>query len=423
LALDLGPLRRHRDFRLLAISRGVSFLGSMITFVAVPYQVYQLTHSSLAVGLLGVVEFVCLLLLAFVGGALADAVDRRKLVLATEGLLALSSLSLVGNASLDRPRLWPLFVLAGVMAALDALQRPAMEALLPRLVDPNELGAASAIQMFEGTLGMMAGPALAGLLIATSGLPTTFLVDVATFGFSLLALGAMAAVPPPPDAGRPSVRSVIEGLSYARSRPELIGTYVVDLLAMFFGMPMALFPAIASGYGGAGVLGILYAAPSAGAFLATLTSGWTTRVHRLGRAILIAAAAWGTAIVIFGLASTLWLAVIGLVVAGAADMMSGVFRITLWNRTIPDSLRGRLASVELVSYTAGPLLGNAEAGAAASLVGVGASVVLGGGLCVLAVVLSAVGFPALRACDDRPPARSPDAAAAVSDAASDADTP
>ncbi|MDQ1418618.1 MAG: hypothetical protein QOJ52_580, partial [Acidimicrobiaceae bacterium] len=255
MALDLGPLRRHRDFRLLALSRGVSFLGSMITFVAVPYQVYQLTHSSLAVGLLGVVEFVCLLLLAFVGGALADAVDRRKLVLATEGLLALSSLSLVGNASLDRPRLWPLFVLAGVMAALDALQRPAMEALLPRLVDPNELGAASAIQMFEGTLGMMAGPALAGLLIATSGLPTTFLVDVATFGFSLLALGAMAAVPPPPDAGRPSVRSVIEGLSYARSRPELIGTYVVDLLAMFFGMPMALFPAIASGYGGAGVLG------------------------------------------------------------------------------------------------------------------------------------------------------------------------
>ncbi|MDQ1401300.1 MAG: hypothetical protein QOK20_3232 [Acidimicrobiaceae bacterium] len=395
----------------------------MITFVAVPYQVYQLTHSSLAVGLLGVVEFVCLLLLAFVGGALADAVDRRKLVLATEGLLALSSLSLVGNASLDRPRLWPLFVLAGVMAALDALQRPAMEALLPRLVDPNELGAASAIQMFEGTLGMMAGPALAGLLIATSGLPTTFLVDVATFGFSLLALGAMAAVPPPPHAGRPSVRSVIEGLSYACSRPELIGTYVVDLLAMFFGMPMALFPAIASGYGGAGVLGILYAAPSAGAFLATLTSGWTTRVHRLGRAILIAAAAWGTAIVIFGLASTLWLAVTGLVVAGAADMMSGVFRITLWNRTIPDSLRGRLASVELVSYTAGPLLGNAEAGAAASLVGVGASVVLGGGLCVLAVVLSAVGFPALRACDDRPPTRSPDAAAAASDAASDADTP
>ncbi|MDQ1417353.1 MAG: hypothetical protein QOF81_2966 [Acidimicrobiaceae bacterium] len=423
MALDLGPLRRHRDFRLLALSRGVSFLGSMITFVAVPYQVYQLTHSSLAVGLLGVVEFVCLLLLAFVGGALADAVDRRKLVLATEGLLALSSLSLVGNASLDRPRLWPLFVLAGVMAALDALQRPAMEALLPRLVDPNELGAASAIQMFEGTLGMMAGPALAGLLIATSGLPTTFLVDVATFGFSLLALGAMAAVPPPPHAGRPSVRSVIEGLSYACSRPELIGTYVVDLLAMFFGMPMALFPAIASGYGGAGVLGILYAAPSAGAFLATLTSGWTTRVHRLGRAILIAAAAWGTAIVIFGLASTLWLAVTGLVVAGAADMMSGVFRITLWNRTIPDSLRGRLASVELVSYTAGPLLGNAEAGAAASLVGVGASVVLGGGLCVLAVVLSAVGFPALRACDDRPHTRSPDAAAAASDAASDADTP
>ncbi len=373
----------------------------MITFVAVPYQVFQQTHSSLAVGALGLVEFACLLSLAFVGGALADAVDRRTLVLATEALLAVSSFALVLNASLDRPWLWPLFVIAGAMAALDALQRPAMEALLPRLVDSHELGSAGAIQMFEGTICMIAGPALAGLLLATGGLAVTYLVDVATFGFSLLALGAMAAVPPPPDAGRPSLAAVIEGLAYARSRPELIGTYVVDVLAMFFGMPMALFPAIASSYGGAGVLGLLYAAPSVGAFLATLSSGWTRRTHRLGRAILAAAAAWGCGIVVFGIASTLWLAVTGLVVAGAADMLSGVFRITLWNRTIPDALRGRLASVELVSYTAGPLLGNAEAGAVASLVGVGPSVVLGGGLCVLAVTLSAVGFPALRAFDDR----------------------
>jgi MFS family permease len=194
---------------------------------------------------------------------------------------------------------------------------------------------------------------------------------------------------------------VVEGLRYARSRPELIGTYLIDMAAMFFGMPMALFPALAVRYGGSTALGALYAAPSVGAFLATLTSGWTGRVHRHGRAISIAAALWGLAIVGFGLAPWLWLALLGLAAAGAADMVSGIFRMTMWNRTIPDHLRGRLASIELLSYTSGPLLGNAEAGAAASLVGLRASVVSGGALCVVAVAGTAAALPAFWAYDAR----------------------
>ena len=374
----------------------------MITFVAIPFQVFHITRSSLAVGAVGLVELVGLLSFAFLGGTLADAVDRRGLVLATEAALAACAACLVLNARLSRPRLWPLFAIAGLMASLGALQRPAMEALVPRLVDPHELGAAGAIQSFEGTMAMIAGPALAGVVIAAAGLPVAFGVDVATFVFSLVALVAMAGVPPPPDATRPSLRRVAEGLAYARSRPELLGTYLVDLFAMFFGMPMALFPAIATRYGGAGVLGLLYAAPSVGALLATCdqrldgacpparpghTSGrrGVGRRHRGVRSgCTVVAGRWSA-----------------LVAAGAADMVSGLFRMILWNRTIPDSLRGRLASVELVSYTAGPLLGNAEAGMAASVIGVGPSVVLGGGLCVLAVAATAALLPTLRAYDDR----------------------
>jgi MFS family permease len=230
-------------------------------------------------------------------------------------------------------------------------------------------------------------------------------VDAASFGVSLVALSAMRAVPLPPEAERPSLRRVVEGLRYARSRPDLIGTYLIDMAAMFFGMPMALFPALAQRYGGSAALGALYAAPSVGSLLATLTSGWTGRVHRHGRAICVAAAIWGLAIVGFGLAPWLWLALAGLAVAGAADMVSGIFRMTMWNRSIPDHLRGRLASIELISYTSGPLLGNAEAGAAASLLGLRGSVVSGGILCVASVAVTAAFLPAFRAYDDRSAAR------------------
>jgi MFS family permease len=396
---DLRPLRRHGDYRLLTLGQSVSFLGSMVTYVAVPYQVYRQTHSSLAVGLIGVVQMAAILSLAFLGGALADAADRRRLVrLAETGQLA-CSLGLLVNASLGQPQTWPVFVLAGAIAGLGAIQRPALQGLVPRLVDRDELTAAGAIDALVRTVGMIGGPAFAGLLLAGPGLRFAYGVDAATFAVSLVALTLMRAVPPPAEAERPSLRRVAEGLRYARSRPELIGTYLIDMAAMFFGMPMALFPALAVRYGGSAALGALYAAPSVGAFLATATSGWTGRVHRHGRAISIAAALWGLAIVGFGLAPWLWLALLGLAAAGAADMVSGIFRMTMWNRTIPDHLRGRLASIELLSYTSGPLLGNAEAGAAASLFGVRASVVSGGALCVVAVAGTAAALPAFWAYD------------------------
>jgi MFS family permease len=400
-ALDIGPLRRHRDFRLLFAGQALSFFGSEITYVALPFQIYQLTHSTLAVGLLSLAEFVPLMFMAFVGGALSDAFDRRRMVQLSELGSGLAIAVLVVNSLLPHPSVAVLFVVAPVLAALYGILRPSLDALVPRLVTREELPAASALEGFRGTLGSIAGPAVAGVVIAGAGLPVAYGLDVATFGASLVALWFMRAVPPPPDAPPVSLGSIAEGLRYARSRQELLGTYGVDIIAMFFGMPMALFPAIAQRFGGAGVLGLLYAAPAVGSLLATVTSGWVAHVHRHGLAIIVAAATWGTAIIAFGLAPNLALALMGLVIAGGADMVSGIFRGTIWNQTIPDRLRGRLAGIEQVSYTSGPLLGNLEAGVVASLASVRASVVSGGVLCVIGVVLAAVALPAFRRYDAR----------------------
>jgi MFS family permease len=401
--MDVGPLRRHRDFRLLFTGQAFSFFGSEVTFVALPYQTFQLTHSTLAVGLLSLAEFVPLMLMAFIGGALSDAFDRRRMVQLAELGSGLAIGVLLVNSLLPDPRVWMLFAVAPVLAALYGILRPSLDALVPRLVTREELPAASALEGFRGTLGSIAGPALAGVIIAGAGLPAAYAVDVATFGLSLVALWFMRPVPPSPDAPPVSLRSIAEGVRYARSRQELLGTYGVDIIAMFFGMPMALFPAIAEEFGGAGVLGLLYAAPAVGSLLATVTGGWVSRVNRHGLAIIIAAGVWGAAIAGFGLAPNLPLALAGLVVAGGADMVSGIFRMTIWNQTIPDRLRGRLAGIEQVSYTSGPLLGNLEAGVVASLASVRASVVSGGVLCVVGVVLAAIALPAFRRYEARTP--------------------
>jgi MFS family permease len=248
---------------------------------------------------------------------------------------------------------------------------------------------------------MIVGPAIGGLLIASAGLTVTYLVDVASYAASLACLVFISAVPPAEGAERPSVAAVIEGFRYATSRQELIGTYVIDFVAMVFGMPLALFPAIADRLGGPSVLGLLYAAPAVGALGASLTSRWTPRVHRHGLAILLAATAWGLAIVVFGFCHTLWPAFVFLAIAGGADAISGIFRMTMWNETIPDTLRGRLASIEMVSYMSGPLLGNFEAGAVAAAFGVTASVVSGGALCVAGVLACSVWLPRFLRYDAR----------------------
>jgi MFS family permease len=398
--LDVRPLRR-RDFGLLFAGQLVSFLGSQITAVAVPFQLYELTRSPLAVGLFGLVEVAPVLGFAFLGGALADARDRRTMVLVTELVFALASGLLLANALLPRPMLWAIYAVGALQAGLYALQRPSLDALLPRLVPPEEVVAAGALGGLRGTVGMLAGPALAGVLIAAFGLPAAYALDVLSFAVSLVALAWMRAVPPPLDAERPSLRRVAEGVRFAVRRPDLLGTYAVDLVAMFFGMPNALFPAMAAGLGGPAVLGLLYAAPAAGSMVAFATSGWTGRVHRQGWGVILAAIAWGLAITALGLTRSLPLVLLALAAAGGADAVSGIFRMSIWNRTIPDSLRGRLASIEMVSYATGPLVGNAESGAVATLFSVPVSIVSGGLLCVAGCLACALLLPAFRAFDLR----------------------
>jgi MFS family permease len=400
-AVDLGPLRRHRDFRLLTAGQSVSFLGSMVTDVAVAFQVFQLTHSTVLVGLIGAVELVPMLVLGLAGGLFADARDRRGMVLGSEAVFAVSSAVLVINALAGHPSVALLFVLAAIRAGLYAIERPSLDAMMPRLVTRDEIPAASANHSLTHTAGMIIGPAAGGVLIAAAGLPWAYVVDVVTFLFSLLMLARMGAVPPPADAEAPSLGRLIEGFRYAWSRQELVGTYVVDIVAMFFGMPLALFPAIAAHLGGAEVLGLLYAAPAVGSLLVSATSGWTSRVHRHGLGVIFAATAWGLAIIAFGFAASVPLALLTLAVAGGADMVSGVFRGAIWNQTIPDNLRGRLAGIEFVSFTSGPALGSVESGVVAGLFGVQASVVSGGILCVAGVALMAARLPRFRGYDKR----------------------
>jgi MFS family permease len=397
---DVRPLR-HRDFRLLFVGQLVSSMGSYMTFVAVPYQVFQITHSSLAVGLLGLAEIGPILAFAFLGGALADAIDRRLLFVLTELAFAATSALLLANALLASPRLWPLYLVAAAQGGLFAFQRPAQTALLPRLVPNDEVTAAGALNAMNTSAGMVAGPALAGFLIAGAGLPVSYGLDVVSFVVSLVALAMMRSSPPPRDAERPSLRRVMDGLRYARGRQDLLGTYLVDMVAMFFGMPEALFPAVAASLGGPRVLGLLFAMPAVGSLLANATSGWTGLVQRMGWGVILAAAIWGLAIVGFGLAGSLPVALLCLVVAGAADMISGIFRMAIWNRTIPDAIRGRMASIELLSYTSGPALGNTESGLVASLVSVRFSIVSGGVACILGCVICALALPSFRRFDLR----------------------
>jgi MFS family permease len=403
IAVDVGLLRRRREFRLMTISQAVSITGSEMSLVAIPFQVYEITGSSLAVGLLGVVEFVPILALALIGGALADAFDRRKLTMGAEAAAAVGAAALLGNSLLDRPRLWVIYVCAALIAACYAILRPPLDALVPQVVERGELKAAGAIDFFVGNTAQIAGPALGGILIAAFGVTVNFAVDTATFLLSAFALSLMHPPPALSRRVRPSLKGIAEGFRYARSRQELVGTYLVDMNAMFFAMPLALFPELSQRYGGAAALGLLYASPAIGSLLFSVSSGWTRHVHRHGRAVVLAAAGWGLAIAAFGFAHSLWLAVLLLALAGGADAVSGIFRSTIWNETIPDHLRGRLAGIEMVSWSSGPLLGNARAGGVASFAGLRGSIVSGGLLCVAGCVALALLLPRFWAYEADPP--------------------
>jgi MFS family permease len=401
MLIDLTPLRISRDYRLLFFGQLISAFGTAMSFVVVPVQVYQLTGSTLLVGLLSASEFVLILLMAFVGGAYADFIDKRKMLRLTEIGQTLVTATLVFNATLPRPQVWLLFVCAALHAGLAALQRPSFESLMQKIVTPDLMPSISALNSLRWNLTTILGPSLAGIILAKFGASVAYSIDLVTFIASLTAVFLIRAFPTPKQTEeRPTLKSVVEGVHYAWRRKEILGTYLIDMNAMFFGMPTALFPAVAANFG-AETVGLFYAAPSVGALVATLTSGWAKRVHRHGLFVSLAAALWGVAMIFFGFANNLYLALFCLALAGGFDMISGVFRMTIWSQTIPHHLRGRLAGLEMISYTSGPKLGDAEAGIVAALFSVRTSVVSGGILCVVGTVIISALIPQFLRYDGR----------------------
>jgi MFS family permease len=390
LLVDVTPLRVSRDFRRLWIGQAVSLFGTMITTAALPFQVFHLTGSSVSVGLLGLAQLGPQVFFAVVGGALADRIDKRTLLLwATVFAMACSAL-LVLNASLDHPRLWVLFVIGAASSSVMGMTFAAVRSMLPLLLEAELRPAAFALQSMYGSFGMMAGPAIAGLVIAAFDLTAAYAVDVATFGVALVTFIGLHASPPVGEHVGSARSSIVEGLRFLRGQPIVMSVFGIDLLAMVFGMPRALFPELAEHLGGGPRLyGALLSSVAAGAFVASLTSGWTSRIRRHGRAVLWAVAIWGGAIALAGFAQIPWIVLALFMIAGGADMISGVFRSSIAAAVTPDELRGRVSGVEFAVYAGGPVLGDVEAGLVGGLVGLEFAIVSGGLACVAGAAIFA----------------------------------
>ena len=407
LRIDVSPLRLSTDFRAVFASRTITLLGSQATEVALLVQIKQLTGSALAVGLLGSSELVPLVVFGLYGGVLADRFDRRQLVRWSEAGLGVFALILLVNAVLPHPVLWIIYVVAAGMMGLAALQRPSLDASVPRIVPRDRLTAAAALLSLSGNASLLLGSALGGVLAAGPGPWPVYAADAVSFAASFGLLGLLRPLPSGTagdGGGRPAgLRSVLPGLRYARRRPELIGSYLADLAAMTLAYPASLYPFMAAELHATWSVGLMFTASSVGAMLVSALSGWTARVRRHGAAIAVAAAAWGAAIVGFGLAPDVGVALACLAVSGAADMVSGLFRDTLWNQTIPDALRGRLAGVELLSYGLGPSAGQLRAGAAAAVATPRVALWSGGLACMAAVAVVCAVLPGFAGYRARPP--------------------
>ena len=400
MLLDLSPLRVSRDYRLLFFGQLISFFGSMMTFIVVPWQMYQLTGSSAMVGYIYLAEFVPMVFLAFVGGALADYFDKRFLLRFTEFGQGITSAILLGNSLLPNPQVWVLFLCVAIHAGLAAIQRPAFESFIQKIIPPDLMSAVMALNSLRWSLGAIVGPALAGIVAVTLGPSVAYAFDLATFAGTIYAVYAISAVPSPDDAERPSWAGIKRAWKYAFLRQELVGTYFIDIAAMFFAMPQALYPALAV-YFGEKYVGFFPAALAGGALLASLTSGWTKNVNRHGAMVIIAAVLWGVAIIFFGLSDNIVIALLFISAAGFFDMISGIFRGAIWNNTIPNYMRGRLASIEMMSYLTGPMLGSAKMGIVAESFGLTVALVSGGVLCVVFVLGSALFLPKFFLYDGR----------------------
>ena len=399
LWLDVSPLRDSQAYRRLWVGDLVASAGSQMAAVALPYQVYSLTGSSLAVGLIGLAALGPLLLGSLAAGAIADAFDRRRLLIASQLASAGCCLALALLSAAGRPPLGALYVLAALLAFASSIESPVRNAVIPSLVGIDRVPAAAALNQIVNQTSQIAGPAVAGVLLAAFGIATTYAVGVADFTLAVLVAIALPSLRPLGSAAAPGWAALKEGLAFARSQPALLGTFVVDLNAMVFGMPRALFPALAAGTFAVGPrgLGLLYSAPAVGALVAALSSGWIGRVRRQGIAVMASVVAWGLAIAVFGLVpgDLFWLALVLLAAAGAADVVSAVFRNTIMQQVTPDQLRGRMSALHIAVVTSGPRLGDAESGLVASATSVQFSVVSGGLICIAGVGLLQLIAPAL----------------------------
>ena len=411
---DLSPLRGSRDYRGVFTSRIVAMLGSQAAEVALLVQAKQLTGSPLVVGLLGMAELVPLVVFGLYGGALADRFDRRALMRWCEPGLAGCAALLLLNALLPHPLAWPLFVVSAMMMAFASLQRPAFEAATPRLVPREQITAAAALLSGSQSISVLLGSSLGGVLAVAPGPWLVYALDAVGFAVSFCLLSRLPALPPEapvPDAREgdggergSALRDIMTGVRYAVSRKDLLGSYLADLSAMIFAYPNALFPFMAVALHAPWATGLMFAAPSVGAFAVSVTSGWMSQVRRHGLAIAVAAALWGAAMAGFGLSPDIYVALAFLALAGGADETSGIFRDTLWKQTIPDHLRGRMAGIELLSYAAGPPAGQLRSGVVASLAGLRFSLVSGGAACVAAVGVVCAALPAFTRYAALPPA-------------------
>ena len=373
----------------------------MITFVALPFQIKELTNSYWAVGLIGAVEIIPLTIFGLYGGVLADYVDRKRMIWLTEFGTLIATAILFLNSLREKPSVVLLFIIAAIFAALSGLKRPSQDAILPRLVSHDDLPSASALMSLRWQFGGIVGPSAGGIIVAAHGAGAGYFVDCCTFIASLALLWRVRSVPPLGKTTPPSVAALMEGIKYAYNRKDLLGTYVVDLAAMFFAMPMALFPFWADAIGAPYALGFFYSSITIGAVLVTLMSGWMRNYPHHGRAVVFGALGWGVAIVVAGSTDSLYLVIGSLIVAGAFDQVSALFRGFIWNQSIPDELRGRLAGIEMLSYLLGPLGGQARAGGMAAMTSLRTSIVGGGLLCIGFVSAISTVMPKFRKYDVR----------------------
>ncbi len=398
ILVDTTPLRESRDFRLLFTGQLVSMLGTQLTVVAIPYQVYSMTHSSLQVGAISLAQLVPFLAGALSGGPIGDAVDKRRIMVWTAAAMMLTSAAMAVNAAVPHPSLAVLYLVSSLAAGFMGFSNTARMASVPGMVEHRHLAAAAAMMQVVFQVGVIVGPALSGILLGI-GLPLVYSLDAISFVVALVTSALLAPIPPAEGAGGLSLwQSTREGLRYLRTRQALQGVYLIDINAMVFGMPRALFPAmVSSTFGGGTVaLGFLYAAPGAGALVGALTTGWVANLRRQGWAVIVAVSVWGAAIALFGLVDVLWVGLVLLAVAGWADVISAVLRNTMLQSTVPERFRSRMSSIQMAVVQGGPRVGDMESGAVATLTSVEFSVVSGGLACIAGAAVIGALMPAFR---------------------------